>query len=71
MSVDYYLVSPLNKHGVRVGSIGFGGVQAYPGNADVVEFIKWVIEEAVGDVILVSEDTYYDLIEPPRTTDTT
>lgn len=61
MSTDYFLVSPSRNRSVMVGSNGFSGVQSFPCSDDVVEFIKWVIEEGVRDVVLVDEHQLDDM----------
>ena len=62
MSVDYYLVSPSRKKGVQIGSIGFSGVQSYPASDECVSFVRWAIEEAVGDVVMVDEHRYHEIV---------
>lgn len=66
MSTDYYLVSPSHRKGAQVGSAGFGGTQSYPGSPEVVDFIRWAIDEFVYDVIMVDEHRYHDLIAEPE-----
>ena len=55
MSVDWFLLSPSHRKSANVGSVGFGGVKPWPGHVDVVEFIRWAIEENVKDIVLVDE----------------
>lgn len=57
-----------------IGSTGFSGIQSFPAHQEVVEFVRWAIEEGVKDVVLIDEhDLFgYELdddtleIEQPR-----
>lgn len=55
MSTDYFLASPSRKRRVMVGSVGLSGIQSFPGADDVVDFIRWAIEESVRDIVMVDE----------------
>lgn len=62
MSVDYYLVSPSHKKSAQVGSVGFSGVQSYPGSDEVVAFIRWAIDNHVMDIVFVDEHRLFQII---------
>lgn len=44
MSVDYYLLSKKARRRAQVGSIGFGGIQSYPGSPETVKFVHDAID---------------------------
>lgn len=56
MSVDYYLYSPSNARSVMVGSVGFSGIQSFPAHPEVIEFVRWAIENNVKDIVFVDEN---------------
>lgn len=56
MSTDWFLFSPSRKKRAMVGSIGMGGVKVWPNDYQGGEFLAWVIEENITDVVLVHED---------------
>jgi hypothetical protein len=55
MSTDYYLYSKRAKRCVMIGSEGLGGVKSWPVEYGGREFIKWVIENNISDVVMVNE----------------
>jgi len=55
MSVDFYLVSPGNKCAVMVGSNGFSGPFAWPGEPECVKFIRWAVENNIEDIVFMNE----------------
>lgn len=67
MSVDYYLVSRKHKRAAQVGSIGFSGIQSYPGCPDGVAFIRWAIDQRIEEpdlkIELLTEHEYEALEE--------
>ena len=63
MSTDYYLFSPSQNRAAMVGSIGIGGIQSFPAAPEVVEFIRWAIENSIEDVGLVDEHEYHEAME--------
>lgn len=55
MSTDYYLWSRSHKKSAQIGSVGFSGVQSYPGEAEVVAFVRWAIDNNVTDIVMTDE----------------
>lgn len=62
MSTDYYLYSPKRKKAVMIGSVGFSGSKSWPVEYGGREFIQWMLDELVDDVVVVNEH-YLDEIE--------
>ena len=56
MSTDWFLFSPSRKKRTMVGSIGLGGVKVWPNDYQGGEFLAWVIEEHITDVVLIHEN---------------
>lgn len=65
MSTDYYLVSPLNRRRVMVGSENLAGisVRAYIESPELEKFLRWAIDEGVRDIQFVSEDQMIPMAE--------
>jgi hypothetical protein len=57
MSTDYFLISETHKRAVMVGSDGVSGPKSWTGTPEVVEFVRWAIEDFVKDVRMVDEHT--------------
>ena len=60
MTVDFYMYSPKHKVKAFVGNIGLSGIREYVGN-EYIEFIRWVIEEHIDDVVVVNEHKLEEL----------
>lgn len=63
MSIDYFLYSPSRKRAVIIGSDSMSGPRSWPVEYGGLQFIKWMIEESVGDVIVVDEYALPDDVE--------
>ena len=71
MSVDYYLISQKARRRAQVGSIGFGGVQSYPGSPEAVQFIRDAID-SLGqwdDIQFLDENKCYELMDRGKWTE--
>jgi hypothetical protein len=55
MSVDWFLWSKSHQRSAMIGSVGLGGVQSFPAHPDVIEFVRWVIDNHVPDVVMCDE----------------
>lgn len=55
MSTDWYLYSPSHKRKAMCGSVGLSGVQSFPAHPEVIDFIRWAIDETVTDIIMLDE----------------
>lgn len=55
MSTDWFLYSPSAKREVMIGSNGFSGVQSFPASPEVVDFVRWAIDENITDIIMIDE----------------
>ena len=65
MSTDYYLISRKARRRAMIGSIGFSGVQSFPGHPEVVKFIHDAID-SLGewdDIQFLAEHAVYNIME--------
>lgn len=58
MSVDQFFVSPEHKMAVMVGSLGSGGVKAWPHVPEVQKFIYYAIDNFWTDVSMMDEGRF-------------
>ncbi len=63
MSVDYFLYSPSHNKEASIGSVGLSGALPWPGTPEMVEFVRWAIEENVTDIVMVAEDRLFAMQE--------
>lgn len=63
MSTDYFLYSPSKKRAVMIGSSGMSGPKSWPIEYGGRDFIRWMIENFVSDVVVVDEHRLPDDVE--------